>query len=357
MKRVFVFQDFKSQKFWSVDVQGTDVVVNYGKLGTEGQTQVKNYPTVEEAEKAANKLIAEKTKKGYVETAEETAREMKVESKKYTLSYDEYENDVKLLDKILKDKHLPEYKQITVGCWDYEGEDCSALLEGMLEHKDKFAHLEGLFWGDIDWEEQEISWIEQTDLSPLLNALPKLKDLKIKGTNNLRLGQTSRPELRSLEIISGGLPTEVVEDILKSDFPNLEKLVLYAGVEDYGFEGDIEIFRPLFSKARFPKLTYLGIVNAEEQDEVVKMFLESDILPQLETMDISAGVLKDEGARLLLDNVDKIAHLKFINMRYNYLSREMKKKLQELPMKIDIAETEEAEEYSGGIWYSPMITE
>ena len=115
MKRVFVFQDFKSQKFWSIDVVGTDVTVNYGKLGTDGQTQVKNYSTAEEAEKAANKLIAEKTKKGYVETAEETAREMKVEAKKYTLSYDEYENDVRLLDKILKDKHLPEYKQITIG--------------------------------------------------------------------------------------------------------------------------------------------------------------------------------------------------------------------------------------------------
>ena len=57
--------------------------------------------------------------------------------------------------------------------------------------------------------------------------MPKLKDLKIKGTNNLRLGKTSRPELRSLEIISGGLPTEVVEDILGSDFPNLEKLILF----------------------------------------------------------------------------------------------------------------------------------
>ena len=225
MKRVFVFQDFKSQKFWSIDVVGTDVTVNYGKLGTDGQTQVKNYSTAEEAEKAANKLIAEKTKKGYVETAEETAREMKVEAKKYTLSYDEYENDVRLLDKILKDKHLPEYKQITIGCWDYEGEDCSDLLKGILENKDKFAHIEGLFWGDIDQEEQEISWIEQADLSPLLDAMPKLKDLKIKGTNCLRLGQTSRPELRSLEIISGGLPTEVVEDILASDFPNLEKLV------------------------------------------------------------------------------------------------------------------------------------
>lgn len=74
--------------------------------------------------------------------------------------------------------------------------------------------------------------------------------------------KSSRPELRSLEIISGGLPTEVVEDILASDFPNLEKLVLYVGVEDYGFEADIEIFRPLFSKTRFPKLTYLGIVNS-----------------------------------------------------------------------------------------------
>ena len=82
-------------------------------------------------------------------------------------------------------------------------------------------------------------------------------------------------------------------------------------------------------------------MNSEEQDEIVKMFLESDILPQLETMDISAGVLKDEGAQLLLDNMDKIAHLKFINMRYNYLSKGMKKKLQELPMKIDIAESEE----------------
>ena len=336
MKRVFVFQDFKSQKFWSIEVVGTDVTVNYGKLGTAGQTQVKNYATTEEAEKAANKLIAEKTKKGYVETAEETAREMKVEAKKYTLSYDEYENDVKLLDKILKDKHLSEYKQITIGCWDYEGDDCSALLQGLIENKDKFAQIEGLFWGDIEQEEQEISWIEQADLSPLLDSMPKLKDLKIKGTNNLRLGRTSRPELRSLEIISGGMPTEVV---------------------DYGFEGDIEIFRPLFSKERFPKLTYLGLVNSEEQDSIVEMFLESDILPQLETMDISAGTLKDEGAQLLLDNMDKIAHLKFINMRYNYLSKDMKKQLQNLPMKIDIAETEEADEYDGELWYYPMITE
>lgn len=55
--------------------------------------------------------------------------EMKVEAKKFALSYDEYDNGVNLLDKILKDKHLSDYKQITIGCWNYECEVASELLE------------------------------------------------------------------------------------------------------------------------------------------------------------------------------------------------------------------------------------
>ena len=69
MKRVFVFQDFKSQKFWSIEVVGTDVTVNYGKLGTAGQTQVKNYATTEEAEKVKPQQtdsITDKTAKSAV---------------------------------------------------------------------------------------------------------------------------------------------------------------------------------------------------------------------------------------------------------------------------------------------------
>mgnify|MGYP002242476239 CR=1 FL=1 len=89
----------------------------------------------------------------------------------------------------MKDKHLSEYKQITIGCWDYEGDDCSALLQGLIENKDKFAQIEGLFWGDIEQEEQEISWIEQADLSPLLDSMPKLKDLKNKRNKQPALGK------------------------------------------------------------------------------------------------------------------------------------------------------------------------
>ena len=337
---------------------GSDFTVNYGKLGTDGQTQTKSFASPEEAGQAAEKLIKEKLKKGYVETCEDDAREMKVEAKKFSLTYDESEKEIKLLDKILKDKHLTEYKQLTIGCWDYECEDCSDLVKGFIEHKDKFEHLEGLFWGDIDQEEQEISWIEQTDLGPMLDNMPHLKDLKIKGTNNLSIGQTSRPALRSLEIISGGLPSAVVDDIAKSDFPNLEKLVLYVGVEDYGYDGSLDVFRPLLSKDKFPKLTYLGITNSEEEDDVVEMILASDILPQLKTLDISAGVLTDKGAQLLLDNKEKIAHLEFINMKYNYLTKEMVKRLhEELPMKIDTSDRQDAEEYDGEVYYFPLITE
>lgn len=150
MKRAFIFQDLKSQKFWSIGVVGTDITISYGKLGANGQTQVKNYAATEEAEKTTSKLTTEKTGKGHVETAEETAREMKVEVKKYTLSYDEYRDNVNLLDKILEDKHLSKYKQITTGCWDYEGGDCSALLQEVIESKKKFAQIEDLFWGDIE---------------------------------------------------------------------------------------------------------------------------------------------------------------------------------------------------------------
>ncbi|MDR0431200.1 MAG: STM4015 family protein [Tannerellaceae bacterium] len=283
----------------------------------------------------------------------------KGEAMKYKLTYDEYDEgktQEDLLNKIIKDRKLPGIKQLTIGCWSYESEDCRDLVDGMVANKEKFAHIEDLFWGDIDQEESEVSWIEQTDLSPLLDSMPKLTTLKIKGTNNLSIGQKSRPEWKSLEIISGGLPSNVVEDIIQSDMPNLECLILYVGVEDYGYDGSIEQFKPLISKEKFPKLTYLGIVNAEEQDSVIELFLESDILSRLETMDVSAGVLTDKGGQLLLDHVDKIKHLKFIDMAYNYLTDEMRKKLSELPVTVDVSDPQDLDDYEEyGGW--PMITE
>ncbi len=49
-------------------MQGSSFTVTYGKIGTEGQTQTKSFASAEKAQAEADKLVREKTSKGYVET-------------------------------------------------------------------------------------------------------------------------------------------------------------------------------------------------------------------------------------------------------------------------------------------------
>lgn len=65
--RRFEFNDGKTSKFWEIEVTGTQFTVRYGKIGTAGQTQTKDYADAAAAAKSAEKLIAEKTGKGYQE--------------------------------------------------------------------------------------------------------------------------------------------------------------------------------------------------------------------------------------------------------------------------------------------------
>lgn len=66
-KRMFELSEGTSNKFWEVWSEGTEVRTRYGKIGTGGQTTIKDEGDEEKAAKLLAKLIAEKTKKGYVE--------------------------------------------------------------------------------------------------------------------------------------------------------------------------------------------------------------------------------------------------------------------------------------------------
>lgn len=55
-----------SSKFWRARVEGGTLYVNYGKIGTTGQTQVKELGP-DGARKELDKLVREKRKKGYVD--------------------------------------------------------------------------------------------------------------------------------------------------------------------------------------------------------------------------------------------------------------------------------------------------
>jgi DNA ligase-1 len=65
--RRFEFVEGSASKFWEVNIAGTDVTVRFGRIGTNGQSQTKTFADTAAAQRHADKLVAEKTGKGYVE--------------------------------------------------------------------------------------------------------------------------------------------------------------------------------------------------------------------------------------------------------------------------------------------------
>lgn len=54
-----------ASKFWEVEVSGTELTVHFGRIGTAGQSKTKDMGSAAAAEKERDKLVREKTGKGY----------------------------------------------------------------------------------------------------------------------------------------------------------------------------------------------------------------------------------------------------------------------------------------------------
>lgn len=66
-KRMFELVGGGSQKFWHVAVEGNELTVVFGRIGTEGQVKRKTFPTPDAARAEGQKLVREKLAKGYQE--------------------------------------------------------------------------------------------------------------------------------------------------------------------------------------------------------------------------------------------------------------------------------------------------
>src|SRR5262249_37760968 len=58
---------------WNIALRGDSFLVTFGRVGTTGQTQRKEFADAATALKAHDKLVAEKLKKGYKETTAKAA--------------------------------------------------------------------------------------------------------------------------------------------------------------------------------------------------------------------------------------------------------------------------------------------
>lgn len=89
--------DGKSKKFWRARVDGGDVAINYGRIGTNGQSQTKSFGDEDTARSELDKLARAKRKKGYADAdgaapapAEAAAPEASIPAaKEISLSLDE----------------------------------------------------------------------------------------------------------------------------------------------------------------------------------------------------------------------------------------------------------------------------
>lgn len=282
--------------------------------------------------------------------------------KTYAYDYGQYEEENKgpatMIEDILSDPEFPSLTELIIGSWGGPYEDsCQEILDGIISHSEQFSHIEKLFVGDMDYEECEVSWILQGNYSKLWAAMPQLKELTIKGTTDLELGEICHEGLESLTIICGGLPSDVIASIQEAKLPNLKKLLLYIGIDNYGFDGNAGTIKTLLEKADFPKLEYLGIADSEIQDELTEVVLESKFMKQIHTLDLSCGTMTDKGGEMILKKLPAYENIKVLDLHYHYMSDKMLEKLKTLPVSLDVSEQNEPEEYHGEIWMNAMLTE
>ncbi|MFE6775563.1 STM4015 family protein [Streptomyces sp. NPDC057702] len=234
-------------------------------------------------------------------------------------------------------------RALVIGQWGEAYEDSSGtVVELLVAAKDRLTSLEALFIGDLEAEEAEISWIEQDDITPVLDAYPKLRELGVRGGTDLRFPAVRHASLRTLSFEAGGLPGEVVRGVVASELPALEYLEMWLGVEEYGGDATVADLAPLLAGGRFPHLRHLGLRNSEIQDEIATAVAAAPVVAQLTSLDLSLGVLTDAGALALLDG-QPLTHLKWIDLHHNFITEEVAERLrttwEAAGVEVDLSET------------------
>ncbi|MFE6281235.1 STM4015 family protein [Streptomyces sp. NPDC057877] len=284
----------------------------------------------------------------------------------WRLSVDPYDDDCKetfgeLWDRFLDTVDLAGVRALIVGQWGESYESDSSVIVGRLVGaKERLTGLRAVFIGDLEMEEAEISWIEHDDVTPVLDAYPLLEELGIRGGTGLRFPAVRHERLRTLSFEAGGLPGEVVRGVAASELPALEYLEIWLGVSEYGGDATVADLAPILSGGRFPALHHLGLRNSEIQDEVAAAVASAPVVAQLRSLDLSLGVLTDEGATALLDG-QPLTHLSWLDLHHNFLSEGVAERvraaLEPSGVEVDLSETGEEWEDDGVVHRFTAVAE
>lgn len=236
---------------------------------------------------------------------------------------------IEKLDILSESKIASSLAALVIGSWSEElfDDDSKPIATAMVRLAPKFPALRHMFFGDITYEECEISWLIQCDMGKMLMALHSLESFAVRGGQRLRFSKLSHDNLKKLVVQTGGLPKKAVQDIASAQLPALEHLELWLGEKSYGGDSTIKDLMPFLSGQLLPRLKYLGLRNSVYTDKIAETAAKSPVLSQIETFDLSMGTLSDVGAEALLDS-PYVSQLKSLNLDHHYMSNDMMKKMK-----------------------------
>jgi hypothetical protein len=256
------------------------------------------------------------------------------------------------LEAFLSSPVAPAATAVVIGSWGYAAINPAPMSEICMAAS-RLPALRHLFIGDITFEECEVSWIKQGDVTPVLAAYPDLLTLRVRGTDGLELRPVHHAALREFAIESGGLPTQIVEAVSESDLPALCHLELWLGTDNYGGDADANDLATILTGARLPALEYLGLRDAEIADEVAAALAGAPVVARLKELDLSLGALSDVGATALLTG-QPLTHLRRLDLHHHFLSEPMMARLRDelTPAGVDVDVSDRQEEEDWGRFIS-----
>jgi hypothetical protein len=227
--------------------------------------------------------------------------------------------------KLLQDEQASNLQALVFGIWDADMSQggSEVVIEALVAAKNQLKSLQALFIGDIHSEESEISWIVQSDISPILEAYPNLEILQVRGGERLAVSPfVGHEQLKALIVETGGLSSATINQICALNLPKLQHLELWLGSDWYGGDSAIADLNPILVELKFPNLVYLGLRNSQYTDDIAEGVVRSPLLNKIRILDLSMGTLSDAGAELLLKN-PVVQQLDILNLSENYLSEEI----------------------------------
>ncbi|NER33827.1 MAG: HEAT repeat domain-containing protein [Oscillatoria sp. SIO1A7] len=252
----------------------------------------------------------------------------------YALRCDYYEKE-EMTDKLaglLQDPQANKLEALVISWWISfmpSTNSFSVIIDMLVAATEKLTSLKALFLGDLGLGGTDLSLIRQSDVSPVLEAYPKLEMLQVRGGNGLAFSSTWHDNLEILAIETGGLSRQTIAQICVMDLPALKHFELWLGNYYYGIDSSVEDLIPIISGNLFTNLNYLGLRNSEYTDEIAVALVEAPVMQQIAVLDLSMGTLGDEGALALLES-PAINQLDILNVSENFLSEDIIKQLQQL---------------------------